>query len=242
MFDYPPLLKWFISGSGRGRASRGRTAPQLSCSVRWSHVRASALHAFAYAINDVMKTEHFYLTLISTRARRGAQPPSVRHRSFPALPPAQPAQLAAAFACAKRDSPETPKPSLQRTGRNSKLVLLQRRAFGEAWLGQVSPFAVGAVTTDVEALRGHLSAHVPCPPLRKVAPHLLWRSGQAQFCWETIAGQKTRSLGFASCAQEEGSTGGTRVRARRWAPRLQFTVADAPLPASHHAAPAREGF
>lgn len=43
----------------------------------------------------------------------------------------------------------------------------------------------------------HLSAaawaHVPCPPPRRVGPHLFWRSGQAQFCWETITGQKGHS-------------------------------------------------
>lgn len=61
--------------------------------------------------NDVMKTVHFYLTLISTWARRGAQPPTVRHRSFPVLPPAKLAQPAPAFACSKRDSPKTSKQS-----------------------------------------------------------------------------------------------------------------------------------
>lgn len=82
----------------------------------------------------------------------------------------------------------------------------------------MSPFAVGAATTDVEALRGHLSAaaraHVPCPPLCKVGPHLFlaFRAGPV------LLGDNHRSegtLGFASCAQEEGSTSKTRGRAPR---------------------------
>lgn len=104
--------------------------------------------------NHGTKTAHSHLTLIFTWARRGAQPPTVRPRSSPrsgtaALPPAHPAnpakpahpahpanpahpaKPAPAFACAVRDSPETSKPILQRPGRNSKLVLLQQRVFGE---------------------------------------------------------------------------------------------------------------
>lgn len=86
--------------------------------------------------SDAIKTAHPCLTLILTWARTGAQPPTVQHRSFPrsgtaALPPAKAAKPAPASECAVRGSLETCKPSLQRTGRNSKLVLLERHIFGE---------------------------------------------------------------------------------------------------------------
>lgn len=51
-----------------------------------------------------------------------------RHRRAASQKPAKPAL---ASECAVRVSPETSKPSLQRTGRNSKLVRLERRIFGE---------------------------------------------------------------------------------------------------------------
>lgn len=126
-------MVYFGKWTGERFQGPHRSSPVLCSGAMCAPRRYTLLPAQS---NDAIKTAHSYLTLICTWARAGAQPPTVRHRSFPrsgiaALTPAQPAKPAATFACAGHDRPETSKPSLQRTGRNSKLILLQRRTFGE---------------------------------------------------------------------------------------------------------------